>query len=118
MEGHALRKPFASDMGIVNLKDWRNIPALQNFSGNATYRRTFTIDPSWLRQGTHVTLDLGAVYDYDIALSFRRIEGGGGGVIAGQTLGCVLHPPTVDESVEQFRSGKRSGALLRQNRSG
>jgi hypothetical protein len=63
VDGHALRKAFASDMGIVRLKDWRDMPMLQNFSGTATYRRTISVDPAWVRPGIHITLDLGAVHD-------------------------------------------------------
>jgi hypothetical protein len=63
VDGHVLRKAFASDMGTVTLKDWRDVRGLENFSGTATYRRAITVDPAWLQQGKHVTLDLGAVHD-------------------------------------------------------
>jgi hypothetical protein len=36
---------------------------LRYFSGTATYTRTFTVQPSWLRQGSGVVLDLGKVGD-------------------------------------------------------
>lgn len=61
--GHVARKPFALDLGSVALTDWHDMPALARFAGTATYRRTVSVDPAWLVQGTKVTLDLGAVHD-------------------------------------------------------
>lgn len=63
VDGHVLRKPFTADMGKVSLQDWRAVPALQNFAGTATYRRTVSVNAGWLQQGSRVTLDLGAVHD-------------------------------------------------------
>ena len=63
VNGHAMRKPYVRDFGQVTLKDWSEIPELAGFAGNATYRRTITVDAGWLTSGTKVTLDLGQLHD-------------------------------------------------------
>ena len=63
VEGHAARKPYAHDFGKVRLHDWRDVPELANFAGNAAYRRTIQVDTGWLTRGTKVTLDLGLLHD-------------------------------------------------------
>jgi hypothetical protein len=63
VDGHAARQPYAHDFGAVRLADWRETPDLARFAGTAAYRRSFTMEPGWLAQGTRVMLDLGAVHD-------------------------------------------------------
>ena len=47
----------------VELGDWRQMQEIADLSGSAVYTRAFTIEPAWLRKGTHVALDLGEVHD-------------------------------------------------------
>ena len=63
VEGHVMRKAYAHDFGQVALEDWREVPELAGFAGNATYRRTINVDAGWLGSGMKVTLDLGEVHD-------------------------------------------------------
>ena len=63
VKGHVMRQPFTHDFGSVSLKDWREVPELAGFAGQASYSRSFTVDPGWLAAGTRVTLDLGQVHD-------------------------------------------------------
>jgi len=63
VDGHALRAPFAQDLGSVTLADWRMVTGLEAFSGTAAYRREVQVDPAWLGKGTRLFLDLGQVHD-------------------------------------------------------
>ena len=63
VDGHAARQPFAKDFGSVGLRDWREVPELAAFAGNANYRRTIDVDTAWMTSGTRVFLELGAVHD-------------------------------------------------------
>ncbi|EZP74118.1 Alpha-L-rhamnosidase [Sphingomonas paucimobilis] len=63
VKGHASRKPYAHDFGKVTLRDWREVPELAGFAGEAVYSRSITVDPAWLAAGTKLTLDLGRVHD-------------------------------------------------------
>lgn len=63
VDGHTMRKPYAHDFGQVTLKDWRKVPELAGFAGNATYRRIISVDAGWLAGGTKVMLDLGQLHD-------------------------------------------------------
>lgn len=63
VKGHASRKPYAHDFGKVTLRDWREVPELAGFAGEAVYSRSITVDPACLAAGTKLTLDLGRVHD-------------------------------------------------------
>lgn len=63
VQGHAGRQPFQRNLGSIPLGDWRGVAGLERFAGKGVYRRQVDIDPTWLRAGTKVTLDLGQVHD-------------------------------------------------------
>ncbi|MCP1472116.1 hypothetical protein J3E64_003831 [Sphingobium sp. OAS761] len=63
VQGHAMRKPYAHDLGTIALGDWRNVPELANFAGEGTYRRTVAIDGQLLGRGRKLFLELGEVHD-------------------------------------------------------
>jgi len=57
----------------ASLGDWSRISGMADFSGEATYRRSFAAPPGWLAEGNRVFLDLGEVHDMAIvSLNGRR----------------------------------------------
>jgi hypothetical protein len=49
------------DLSLSVLKDWREIPELENTSGVGTYRTTVNLSPDWVGDGRGAYLQLGSV---------------------------------------------------------
>jgi hypothetical protein len=52
-----------ADLKLDALKDWRELPDLQHFSGSATYETTFELNPETFGVKPDIMLDLGEVCD-------------------------------------------------------
>ncbi|WP_375194171.1 glycosyl hydrolase [Sphingobium sp.] len=98
-EGHVMRKAYAHDFGQVTLKDWREVPELAGFAGNATYRRTINVDAGWLGSGTKVTLDLGEVHDMATV------------TVNGRTLPPAISAPYRVDLTGALKSGRNDLAI-------
>jgi hypothetical protein len=55
--------PIVRKVTLPALTDFANVEGLSRFSGTATYRTSFRVDPAWRKVGTRVILDLGEVHD-------------------------------------------------------
>lgn len=62
---------------LANLSDWstNNDEGIKYFGGTATYTKTITIKPNWLKPGAAIWLDLGKVGDLaEVWLNGKRID--------------------------------------------
>jgi hypothetical protein len=87
--------PIVRKVTLPALTDFANVEGLSRFSGTATYRTSFRVDPAWRKVGTRVILDLGEVHDMATVS------------VNGRALPILIGPDwTVDISGAIRRSGK------------
>jgi hypothetical protein len=56
-------KEYTREVHLADLKDWRLVTELRNFSGKGHYLLDFQVDGRYLKPGLQVDLDLGDVHD-------------------------------------------------------
>jgi hypothetical protein len=81
-EGWTLRASDSDGVGVKGkveikldeLKSWRQISELRNYSGTGSYRIVFDVGPGMLRDDLLVELDLGSVYEVaEVRLNGKRV---------------------------------------------
>ncbi|MTV36293.1 glycosyl hydrolase [Duganella radicis] len=67
IDGHGQNgRAVQHSLTLDQLRDWRAIDGLADCSGQGTYRVDVTVPADWLKVGSKVMLDLGAVHDMAI----------------------------------------------------
>jgi hypothetical protein len=107
----------AQPVRMRQLTSWTDVPGMKNFSGIATYEKTFTVDTAMLVSGRHLYLDFGEGTPVTPpehrtngmrALLESPVREAAIVYVNGQRAGAVWHPPYQIEVTGLLHSGENT----------